>query len=119
MPTRQISFGWKCELVNENRRIDHDRLRQYGGVYLDVDTYVLRPFAPLSLYSYDTVLGMEARIPNFLRGPQSDNEMDPKGLCNAVIMSRPGSVFLERWLESYETFDPSHWTEHSVVSKVF
>lgn len=90
-------------------------LQQYGGVYLDIDTFVLRPFAPLSLYSYDTVLGMEARILNFLRGPRSDSEMDPKGLCNAVIISRPGSTFLDRWLESYEGFDETKWTEHSVV----
>lgn len=59
---------------------------------------------------------MEARILNFFRGPRSDNEMDPKGLCNAIIISRPNAVFIERWLESYEGFDEKKWTEHSVVS---
>lgn len=90
-------------------------MQRYGGVYLDIDTFIIRPFAPLSLYSYDTVLGMEARILNFFRGPKSDDEMDPKGLCNAVIISRPNSVFIQRWLESYEAFDERKWTEHSVV----
>lgn len=42
--------------------------------------------------------------------------MDPKGLCNAIIISRPNSVFVERWLDSYEGFDEKKWTEHSVVS---
>jgi mannosyltransferase OCH1-like enzyme len=91
-------------------------LQQFGGVYLDIDTFIIRPFAPLSLYSYDTVLGMEARTLNFLRGPNSDQEMDPKGLCNAVIISRPRSTFLQRWLNSYEAFDEKKWAEHSVVS---
>lgn len=88
-------------------------LQQYGGVYLDIDTFIIRPFAPLSLYSYDTVLGMEARTLSLLRG---DREMDPKGLCNAIIISRPNSVFVDRWLNSYEGFDETKWTEHSVVS---
>ncbi len=83
---------------------------------MDIDTFIIRPFAPLSLYSYDTVMAMEARILNFLRGPQSDDEMDPKGLCNAIIISRPKSAFLERWLETYDAFDEKKWTEHSVVS---
>ena len=91
-------------------------MQAYGGVYLDIDTFILRPFAPLSLYSYDTVLGMEARVLDILRGPRSDNEMDPKGLCNAIIISRADSVFLHRWLESYDGFDETKWTEHSVVS---
>lgn len=92
-------------------------LQQYGGIYLDIDTYIIRPFAPLSLYSYDTVLAMEARTLNLLRGPNSDREMDPKGLCNAIIISRPDSLFIKRWLESYEGFDEKKWTEHSVVSR--
>ena len=105
-----------CQYAHKADIIRLEVLQQYGGVYLDIDTFVLRPFAPLSLYSYDTVLGMEARILNFFRGPRSDNEMDPKGLCNAIIISRPNAVFVDRWLESYEGFDETKWTEHSVVS---
>ena len=67
--------------------------------------------------SYDTVLGMEARGLDFIRGIGSDIEMDPKGLCNAVIIARPGATFLERWLRTYDSFDERQWTAHSVVSR--
>ena len=93
----------------------NDRLQTYGGVYIDIDTFILRDFHSMSLFQYDTVLGMEARILNFFRGPKSDDEMDPKGLCNAIIVSRPNATFVRRWLDSYEAFDENQWTEHSVV----
>lgn len=67
---------------------------------------------------HDTVMGMEAHELSFLRKPGSDDEMLPKGLCNAVIISRKGSTFLRRWLETYDGFVERHWTEHSVVSLV-
>ena len=98
------------------RHTDLGRLLQYGGVYLDIDTFIIRSFAAASLYMYDSVLGMEARGLTFLRGAKSDDEMNPKGLCNAIIVSRPGATFLRRWLESYDKFDETQWTEHSVVS---
>jgi mannosyltransferase OCH1-like enzyme len=95
-------------------------LLEHGGIYLDIDTFVLRPFADrhtgLDLMQYDTVLGMEARALEVAHGPRSDDEMRPKGLCNAVIVARPGADFLQLWLQSYDTFRDSKWTEHSVVS---
>jgi mannosyltransferase OCH1-like enzyme len=92
-------------------------LLEHGGIYLDIDTFILRPFADHSLLLYDTVMGMESRGPSYLRKPMSDDEMAPKGLCNAIIVARKGALFLERWLESYEEFRESRWTEHSVVSR--
>lgn len=81
--------------------------------------FVLRPFADrhtgLDLMQYDTVLGMEARALDVAHGPRSDDEMRPKGLCNAVIVARPGADFVKLWLQSYDTFRASKWTEHSVV----
>ena len=94
------------------------RLLQYGGIYLDIDTFVLRPFVEHSLMLHDTVMGMEARRLDLLYGPSSDDEMTPKGLCNAIIVSRPNAIFLKRWLDSYDGFEESKWTEHSVVRRL-
>ncbi|WVW83730.1 hypothetical protein I302_105751 [Kwoniella bestiolae CBS 10118] len=89
-------------------------LRDYGGIYLDIDTFVLRSFSSYNLLRQDVVLGMEAHGLTFLRGPGGDDEMQPKGLCNAVIIARKGTEFLDRWLGSYEGFRGDRWTEHSV-----
>ncbi|KAK6910267.1 hypothetical protein I203_104299 [Kwoniella mangroviensis CBS 8507] len=89
-------------------------LRDYGGIYLDIDTFVLRSFSAYNLLRQDVVLGMEAHGLTFLRGPGGDDEMQPKGLCNAVIIARQGAEFLNRWLSSYEGFRGDRWTEHSV-----
>ena len=64
---------------------------------------------------YDTVMALEAKALSFLRKPFSDDEMDPKGLCNAVIIARPGAEFLKRWLATYDEFSEWYWTQHSVV----
>ncbi|WWC61705.1 uncharacterized protein I303_104290 [Kwoniella dejecticola CBS 10117] len=89
-------------------------LRDYGGIYLDIDTFVLRPFATHGLMRQDVVLGMEAHGLTYLRGIGGDEEMNPKGLCNAVIVARKGAEFIDRWLTSYEGFRGDKWTEHSV-----
>jgi len=41
--------------------------------------------------------------------------LDPEGLCNAVIISAPGTDFIDRWLASYADFDEGVWAHHSVV----
>jgi hypothetical protein len=73
-----------------------EALERFGGVYLDLDVVSLNPLAPL--YSRDCVMGME---------PGS-------GLCNAVILARPGAGFIRRWREAYRSFDCRRWNYHSV-----
>jgi hypothetical protein len=36
-------------------------------------------------------------------------------LQNAVIISAPDSRFIDRWLESYQTYEEGNWAHHSVV----
>ncbi|WVQ82214.1 hypothetical protein IAT38_004342 [Cryptococcus sp. DSM 104549] len=103
-----VHFAHKADIIRL------EVLLEYGGIYLDIDTFILRPFAPFSLLQHDTVLALEAHGLTFLRPPGSDDEMKPKGLCNAVIVARKGAEFLERWLGSYEGFREDKWTEHSV-----
>jgi hypothetical protein len=75
-------------------------LQRYGGIYLDMDVLVLRPFD--SLLSHDMVMAQEG-------------EGGRVGLCNAVILAKKGSEFVDLWLDSYKTFNQSDWNYHSVV----
>lgn len=74
-----------------------------GGIYLDADVLVTRPF--------DDLLGRE-----MVMGLQRDGYGE--GLCNAVMLASPGSRFLRRWYETYRDFRSTgrdaYWDEHSV-----
>ncbi|MFA4889572.1 MAG: glycosyltransferase [Candidatus Omnitrophota bacterium] len=76
-------------------------LLKNGGIFLDLDVVCLRPFA--KLMKYDLVLGKQGR----------------RGLCNAVLLARPGSEFLKKWHETYISFRSKgrdeFWDEHSVL----
>lgn len=37
------------------------------------------------------------------------------GLCNAMVMARPHSRFVQRWYSTYASFDSADWNYHSVV----
>ena len=92
-----------------------ERLLNYGGIYLDMDTICVKSFSPL--LTNDFVMGEENSIKSF----DSENliRKTNKGLCNAVILSQPNSSFLLKWYDSYKNFrskgGDAHWSEHSVV----
>lgn len=78
-------------------------LQKEGGIYLDTDVYALQSFSPLLRSPKDLLMGHEG-------GNRS-------GIGNAVIIARPGSFFIARWLAAYnESFDnrPQMWNHHSV-----
>ncbi|WP_396275128.1 glycosyltransferase [Hyphomonas sp.] len=77
-------------------------LMREGGIYLDLDTITLRSFDPLM--SDRLVMGQEL-------GP------DQKyiGLCNATMITPPGSRFIEAWYRHYENFSDELWNTFSVV----
>ena len=83
------------------------KLNQYGGIYLDIDTICLRSFH--DLLEYDFVIGIQGNIDN----------QEIYGLCNAVMLSRPNSPFILKWIDSYTTFRSTgrdiYWDEHSVL----
>ncbi len=72
-------------------------LHEYGGVYLDTDVLCIKPFS--ELLTHEVVLGEEYGL----------------GICNAVILAKPRSPFIARWLLEYQSFDPTKWNEHSVL----
>ncbi|KPV76685.1 glycosyltransferase family 32 protein, partial [Rhodotorula graminis WP1] len=84
-----------------------EALYKYGGIYLDADVLVIRDLAPL--YRHEVVMGMESQ-------PNLDPALPPSGLCNAVILAKPYSSFVARWIDTYQTFNKSLWAKHSVAT---
>ncbi|CAD6565010.1 MAG: hypothetical protein CYPHOPRED_005020 [Cyphobasidiales sp. Tagirdzhanova-0007] len=80
-----------------------EALLEYGGIYLDLDVISIRSYAPLM--HFDTVIGLEGGLDHLPR----------QGVCNALIISRPNSTFLQRWYQSYHTFKDKDWAAHSVA----
>ncbi|MCB9232388.1 MAG: hypothetical protein H6581_12035 [Bacteroidia bacterium] len=93
------------------KRVEHQAdlvrlrvLQEKGGIYLDTDIFVCRPFLPLLKYPF--VMGEECN----------------QGLCNGVILSEPDSPFVREWLAAYDPrspregagFKPDGWAEMSV-----
>lgn len=66
-------------------------LHRLGGIYLDLDTLVVRPF--------DDLLDAE-----FCMGVQPAGWNSPAGLTDGVLIGRPGAAFVRRWLEHYDSF---------------
>ncbi|MFN8981506.1 MAG: glycosyltransferase [Alphaproteobacteria bacterium] len=77
-------------------------LMREGGIYLDLDTITLRSFEPLM--GDRLVMGQEL-------GPNRKYI----GLCNATMITPPGSRFLEKWHDQYRNFSDEMWNTFSVV----
>ena len=62
-------------------------LLEYGGIYVDTDTIFVKSFKPL--------------LDNkFVLGQQNINGSE--GLCPAVILSEPNSIFGQHWLAGFK-----------------
>lgn len=77
-------------------------LKEQGGIYLDIDAFALRPFTNV----LDSPPGM-------VMGHEGGNRA---GLCNAIMVARADSPFINRWIAEYEDADLSkEWNYHSVI----
>lgn len=77
-------------------------LRQYGGIYLDIDVVCIKPFNDLLNHKF--VMGIE----------KSNAKVE--GLCNAVMMGEVNSAFGNIWIDDYNrNYQPEHWNVNSVV----
>jgi hypothetical protein len=78
-------------------------LNKHGGIYLDLDTICVKPLNEFLQHTF--VIGKQGGT--------------TKGLCNAVMLSRPKSKFVRKWINSYISFRSkgfgNHWDEHSVI----
>ncbi|OAQ69733.1 glycosyl transferase [Pochonia chlamydosporia 170] len=79
-------------------------LRDNGGIYLDTDSFALKPFTSIlnPPRPHDVVLGYEGG--------------NRWGMCNAVIAARKNSTFIHDWLNEYMTGKPHReWNYRSVL----
>src|SRR4051812_12688720 len=83
-----------------------DALIEHGGVYADVDTLFLRPF-PDELFDAPFVIGDEGLVRDERTGAVRPS------LCNALMMSEPGSRFAKTWRDRMAEALNGTWSNHS------
>lgn len=83
-----------------------DALIEHGGVYADLDTIFLRPFAD-ELFGERFVIGREPPVRDELT-----DEMRAS-LCNALLMSEPGAEFARAWRAEMADELNGTWSNHS------
>jgi hypothetical protein len=83
-----------------------EKLVALGGVYADMDTLFVNPI-PAALFEKPFVLGKEQEF-------QINRDAAPQpSLCNALMMSEPGSKFGQLWLEQMSSAFDGSWSAHS------
>ncbi len=105
----QMKWG-KKSIVKYAHKADKLRLEilnKYGGVYMDIDTITIRPYHHLiNDVNIDFVIGIQEE--NYLN-------RDSTLYCNAILMSKKNSPFIQKWMEMYENYFISDgWCEASV-----
>ncbi|GAP93352.2 putative glycosyl transferase [Rosellinia necatrix] len=96
----QPGAHWQAAHISDILRLKV--LREQGGIYLDIDAFGLRPFTDLLRSPRDIIMGHEGGN----RG----------GLCNAIMVARKNSTFIDRWTAEYSNVDLSReWNFHSVI----
>ncbi|KAI1824115.1 hypothetical protein F4861DRAFT_507376 [Xylaria intraflava] len=96
----QPGVRWQAAHISDILRLK--LLREQGGIYLDIDAFGLRPFTDLLRSPRDMIMGHEGG--------------DRGGLCNAIMVARRNSAFIDRWAAEYNHVDLSHeWNFHSVI----
>ncbi|MFN8250456.1 MAG: glycosyltransferase [Ferruginibacter sp.] len=118
-----------CHVAHKADVIRLQALKEYGGVYLDLDTICVKPLLPLFNNSF--VIGKELKAPYTPKNWRQQIKyplkklFSPKmhktvtGLANAVLLSEKESFFVSHWLSTYTSFRSKgrdkYWNEHSVV----
>lgn len=82
-----------------------DVLSRHGGLYADLDTLFVGRL-PERLWRTPFVIGREADAPN------AQGRLRP-ALSNAVLMSEPGSTFVEAWRAEIAGALDGSWANHS------
>jgi hypothetical protein len=73
-----------------------DALEPSGGIYLDLDAFVLRPLDTWRHCLPSAVFGR-----GFVHGPDQ--------LSTGVVLAAPHAAFLARWRESFRAYDTRSW----------
>jgi hypothetical protein len=83
-----------------------EALIEYGGIYADIDTLFLRQF-PEHWYEKPFVIGREQEVADEITGEKKPS------LCNALLMSEPGSEFAKTWRQRMGEAMNGTWSNHS------
>ncbi|OWF41655.1 uncharacterized protein LOC110462107 [Mizuhopecten yessoensis] len=75
-------------------------LEDQGGIFLENDVIVLKPFTPLRKYAF--TMGLEYHS-------------NPGRLNNGIIVAKKNATFLNIWRETYRNFTEREWDEHSSI----
>tara|TARA_B100001094_G_C18191818_1_gene807814 strand:- start:633 stop:5519 length:4887 start_codon:yes stop_codon:yes gene_type:complete len=81
-----------------------EKLIEYGGIYLDIDVWTINNFDKLLEIDKSCIMGYQCSNTKF------------EGLCNAVIIAQPDSLFLHKWYELYKGYNPNEWDTLSVYA---
>jgi predicted O-linked N-acetylglucosamine transferase (SPINDLY family) len=95
------------KLANYAHKADVLRLQkliEYGGIYLDIDVWTIKNFDNLLNINKSCIMGYQCKNTKF------------EGLCNAVIIAQPNSLFLQKWYELYDNYNPNEWDTLSVYA---
>lgn len=84
-------------------------LYEHGGIYLDSDVVCCKPFN--ELLHLECAMGEEYG--------HFSNKLVIKGLCDAVIISKPRSEFLNKWIEGYKKDYRRLWNYNAVKMPFF
>lgn len=84
-----------------------DALVEQGGVYADIDTIFVAPL-PSHLFEQPFVIGREPPIVDERTGERRPS------LCNAFLMSEPGSAFARTWRDRMAAALDG-WSHHSTL----
>ncbi|XP_061194618.1 uncharacterized protein LOC133202753 [Saccostrea echinata] len=96
-PPTEIS-GKKVKWVEHKSDIMRLKiLKEYGGIYLDTDQYVLRSLN-------------EFRNKDCTMGMGHDGAM-----ASALIIAAKNSTFINIWIDSYKSYNPNIWGANSVT----
>ena len=112
-------FGNKLyHLAHKSDVLRMQLLKEYGGIYLDLDQICKKPFTPF--LKYDFVMGKQGkwRLPPLFKSiPYLGAYI--MGLGNGVILSNKDSEFLKLWFDEYRYFRSrgidKYWAEMSVI----
>ena len=108
-----LAVSYDEDVVPERYRYAHhadfvrlQALIDHGGVYADVDSLFLRPF-PADLFDEQFVIGAEDPVRDTRTGALRPS------LCNALMISEPGSLFARTWLSRMGGALDGTWSNHS------
>ncbi|XP_012937849.1 uncharacterized protein LOC101860810 [Aplysia californica] len=96
---RTKMFG--IRIANVGNRADIARLevlRDFGGIYLDTDSLILKPIDIFRATSF--AAGLEGNFPT---------------MSNALMLAEANHSLLTHWLDHYKTYDGRNWVSHSTV----